>query len=71
MDKTEAIGFLFVLLITFQSIGDMCEWVSSLPYPQWVKAIGYVFALALWICGMAFLYFAEKAMRNKKKDDYE
>lgn len=71
MSKTEAIGFLFVLFIAFQSIGDMCEWISHLPYPQWVKVIGYILALALWYSGMAFLYFAEKAMRNRRKDDYE
>lgn len=71
MSKTDAVGYLFVLFLTFQSIGDMCEWISNLPYPQWVKGIGYVLALALWFSGMAFLYFAEKAMCNRKKDDYE
>ena len=71
MDKTTFVGFLFVVFLTFQSIGDMCEWISNLPYPQWTKIVGYVLALVLWISGMAFLYFAEKAMRNRKKDDYE
>lgn len=71
MGKTDAVGFLFVLLLTLQSIGDMCEWISRLPYPQWVKGIGYVLALILWLSGLAFLKLAEKAIRNRKKDDYD
>lgn len=39
MDKTAFVGFLFVVFLTFQSIGDMCEWISKLPYPHWVKGI--------------------------------
>lgn len=69
IDKSEAVGFFFVLFITLSSIDDMCEWIWSLASPQWVKILGVICALALWITGLAYLYEAEKAMIYKRRKE--
>ena len=69
IDKSEAVGFFFVLFITLSSIDDMCEWIWSLASPQWVKILGVICALALWITGLAYIYEAEKAMIYKRRKE--
>lgn len=71
MGKTETIGLLFATIAVFNFADVVGEWISNLPLPYWVKCILSLFAIVLWFNSIAFLYFAEKAMRNRKKDDYE
>ena len=71
MGKTETIGMLFATIAVFKFAGDVGEWINDLFLPYWVKCILSLFAVVLWFNSIAFLYYAEKAMRNRKKDDYE
>ena len=66
-NKTNGIGFLFVLCLTLLSIDDMLDWVWHLSYPKWMNVICSVFVFILWFLGLIFLYEAEKAMKTKRK----
>jgi hypothetical protein len=66
MNKTEAIGNLVVIISMFCFLGNVWDWINGLQYPYWAKGIFGLVSFGLWYCGMAYLYFAEKAMRNKK-----
>ncbi len=70
-DKTLAIGFFYVVLFTLLSICEVISYIVSLSLPKWTEAICIVGAFFLWLCGMAFLYRAEKIMRNPKSFEDE
>lgn len=71
MGKTETIGLLFATIAVFNFADDVCEWINNQSLPYWIKCILSLFAVVLWFNSIAFLYFAEKAMRKRKKGDYE
>lgn len=63
------VGFFYVLLALFISIGPLFEWIEKLNAPGWLDVILHIVAVTLWLSGMAFMYYAEKAVMTKKKHD--
>lgn len=65
-DKTLIIGFFYVTFVSLVSIDDVMNYIVRFSLPKWVEIICIVGGIFLWLCGMAFLYRAEKIMCNSK-----
>ena len=63
------VGFFYVLLALFISIGPLFEWIEKLNAPGWLDVILHIVAVTLWLKDMAFMYYADKAVKKKKKHD--
>ncbi len=61
------LGFIFITLMTLWSISPMLQWVDSMQLPRWLTGVLYIIVLVVWLSGMSFLYYAEKAVFNKRK----
>lgn len=61
------VGFIFISLLALWSISPMIEWISAMQLPKWLTGLLILIAFGIWICGITFLYHAEKAVFNQKK----
>lgn len=62
------VGFIFISLMALWSISPMLQWVSAMHLPKWVTGLLYIIVIAIWLCELSFLYYAEKAVFNKKRE---
>ena len=62
-----AVGFFYVLITLFYSVVPLFEWIGRLNAPRWLDIILHVLALILWLSGMVFMYYAEKAVFKKEE----
>ena len=61
------VGFFFIMLMALWSITPMLEFIFALQLPNWLKGVLSIIAFCSWLCGLAFLSKAEKAVFNNKK----
>lgn len=61
------VGFIFISLMALWSISPLLQWVDSMQLSKWLTGVLYVVALAVWLCGLSFLYYAEKAVFSKRE----
>lgn len=47
----------------------MLDWINSMQLPKWLTGLLIVIAVGVWLCGLTFLYHAEKAVFNKSRHE--
>lgn len=62
------VGFIFISLMALWSISPLLQWVDSMQLSKWLTGVLDVIALAVWMCGLSFLFYAEKAVFNKRRE---
>lgn len=66
-DWSLCVGFFFVLILTITTIDTIVGWVMSLKVSRLMKIFLNIVGILLWLCGLAFLYHAERQLFSKRK----
>lgn len=66
-DWSLCVGFFFVLIITISSINTMVNWLISLNVSKPIMVLLGVVGVVIWICGLVFLYHAERSVFSNQK----
>lgn len=64
-DWSIRVGFMFVLLLTISSICLIVNWVVRLDVPKPLMVLLTILSVFIWICGLTFLYHAERKIFSK------